>query len=292
MSDLSNTELFAKLRSAISASAETVTNNLKTHIAVENQKLLDKLSEQSLKVSELEAKCSAYEKQIINFERKFRKNNLIIYGLICSEERGLIECVIELFKNSLQLDVCESDFNDIYPLAAQKSPSTPPIKIELISHIKKQRILKNCKKLKGSKIFISEDLCLEDRKDKKILVHHMKLARDKRLSAKLLSGNRVQINGQVYTAAQLESSEEFAVFQQKDLSPVAIRPNSAPSTPTLVSRELLHEEDPNNLCKNGDKRKRDEIVVPDAPTTPSSLGKTKKSKAGPTVSLRSAKTKF
>ena len=54
-----------------------------------------------------------------------------------------------------------------------------------MTYLKKDQIFKNCSKLKGTKIIISQDLCIEDRKDQKLLVQHLREARSQNHQAKI-----------------------------------------------------------------------------------------------------------
>lgn len=56
--------------------------------------------------------------------------------------------------------------------------------------------------MKGTNIYITQDLCKEDREDQKILRDNLKSAKSKNLPTKII-GKKLQINGDIYTIDQL-----------------------------------------------------------------------------------------
>lgn len=88
-------------------------------------------------------------------KRSQNKNNIILFGLkkkndeilVCKELTRLLDIRLE-----------ESDINDFFPLGRTENC---PIKVELISYLKKRLIFKNTKKLKGTGVSITNDLTLQ-----------------------------------------------------------------------------------------------------------------------------------
>nr|CAI5840255.1 unnamed protein product [Callosobruchus analis] len=66
--------------------------------------------------------------------------------------------------------------------------------------------MKNVKKLKGSGIYIDDDLNQHDRQIRKQLYQHLKEARAKNMFAKI-RGNKLQINDDFYTLEELEVTD-------------------------------------------------------------------------------------
>lgn len=67
-----------------------------------------------------------------------------------------------------------SNASDIYPIGNNKNS---PVIIEFISFLKKQSLFSNINKLKEAGITIANDLCLEDREERKQLRYHQAKAR-------------------------------------------------------------------------------------------------------------------
>lgn len=105
----------------------------------------------------------------------------------------------------LGIELLESDFEDIHPLGKNNNC---PIKLELKSYLKKKEILKNCHKLKGTKVAVANDLTHEQRKENKILVKHLKIARQRGgYESCYIRAGKLFIDGVSYLAKDLESVE-------------------------------------------------------------------------------------
>lgn len=254
---LSNNDLYSKLIEAIKCENEKCKNEIKEHIEHENIKLLGSLKEQKEKISELENKYESLWKRTLDLERRSRKNNVIVFGLELNAQVNITSLVLDKLNNSLEINITERDLSDIFPL---NNNSNPPIKLEFVSHRTKDLIFKNVSKLKGTNIAIRHDMCYEDRLDNKVLVKHLKAAREKQFTAKI-KGNKLIINGDPYSAIQLKEAEE-----EEELDANAVRQNpkkrereanSAPSTPSTplqkgeVSNDLQHSvENSNDVLNN------------------------------------------
>lgn len=214
---------------------------IKKEIRQENRKILEKLEKQNEAVEELNKKYNKLESHFQNIERQIRKNNIIIFGLEVKTGSDLLSFVINQIKNLLNIDLLESEINNVYVL---KVNNGTPIKIEFVTYLKKQLVLRSAFRLKGTKVFITQDLCYADRQDNKLLQEHYKLAKAKNIPAKI-KNNKLIVNGDVYTAEQLkktntssntplvsENSEEEIAHYHSELPPKA---NSVPATPTSSS---------------------------------------------------------
>lgn len=96
--------------------------------------------------------------------------------------------ICDTMKDLLEVDLVLSDISDIYSLGrSEKSP----IKLELVSHLKKRDILQNSKELKGSKIYISNDLTKKQREECKLLRKHLIRARIDTTDLCYIRGNKL-----------------------------------------------------------------------------------------------------
>lgn len=231
-------ELFDKLNETIDKKTTTLNNTinekaaeirteLKVQIGDIKEEFDTALLEFKNKITNLEDQNNKLKNRILHLERKTRKNNIVIFG-ISETEINLWEAVIRLFKNILQIEILESDINDIYRVGKQKD-SQKTIVVEFVSFQKKLLVLKNTKKLKGNNIYIAKDQCWEDQETNKILLKHKNEARKKGATA-YIKGQALIVNNETYTLNQLEENE-----LELNLSP--IKPDSAPSTPNPERRQ-------------------------------------------------------
>lgn len=232
----SNTELLSQLLKAIQDTAQqtkdTVTKNITEYIKSENEKLTKELKIKTQQIQNLEEKCNKLEQNNLFFERHIRRNNLVIFGLTPSSD--LLSTVLRFIKDDLELELTSSDVSKVI-LLKNNNLVKKPIKVEFVNCWKKENVLKNGFKLKGKNIQISQDLCPEDRKTKKIIHKHLKFARTKDASVKIVKGNKLLINGNLYTVKDLEQinindEDSDEVFYENE------KANSAPSTPTVPSK--------------------------------------------------------
>lgn len=226
--------------------AETITTKQLYDEIVKNRKELKnsiKASEANvlLKIESLNNKIKILEKENIDLknkveilERDSRKNNLIIFGLDINYKEVSVKSICNRLKQLLGIDLSETDINNIYPLG---KVDNSPIKLELVSQLRKREILQNCNKLKGSKIFIAHDLTENQRSEYKILRAHLNQAKENTDNRCFIKGNRLYVNNIAYTVDDL----------QYEPDPKA-KNNSAPPTPDIwPSQSIETEIVPNQL---------------------------------------------
>ncbi|CAG9821761.1 unnamed protein product [Phaedon cochleariae] len=183
----------------------------------------------TLKIEEIKHRLEKVEKEnqelqtkIESLDRANRKNNIIIFGLEREKTEDLNSGeIIELLKNLSDINIVEADLNNFYRLG---KTSKSPVKIEFISYLKKSLVLKNCKKLKGTRIHIADDLTLTQREEGKILRKHLFLAEENQEIDCYIKNNKLYVNKKSFTAADLEATHgDYYTNQNK--------PHSAPGTP-------------------------------------------------------------
>lgn len=138
-------------------------------------------------------RLDSVESEILKAEKKARKNNLIIVGLEV-DFGNIVESTIAKLNQILNLSLSKLSINNIYSLGRS---SLALIKVEFTSFLAKSLVLKNRSKLRGTKIYIREDLCDKDRRDEKILRSHLREARKKEYKAYLKNGF-LYVNGTKY----------------------------------------------------------------------------------------------
>nr|CAI5834453.1 unnamed protein product [Callosobruchus analis] len=192
------------LLKAIQDVGESLKNELTTKIVQENQKVLQKIDKCSQRIDKLEKRCQNIENKCTNLDRLLRKNNIILTGISPPKKRDeLLPFVLELLNTKLDLKYSEHDINNVSKFKINEKWI---VKVEFSTFINKGKAMKNVKKLKGSGIYIDDDLNQHDRQIRKQLYQHLKEARAKNMFAKI-RGNKLQINDDFYTLEELEVTD-------------------------------------------------------------------------------------
>lgn len=256
---ISTNELLRKLTETFEKTASKLKEEIYEKIQIENYKLFKYIKEQNTKLEILENKYSDLSETVKNIDRKLRKNNVLIFGLNVKKTQviNFEETVLNTINNLLSTDFKLAEINNIYPVKTEKGN---PIKVEFISYLRKQEIFKNVDKLKGKHIFVANDLSFEDRQDRKILVEHLKEAKIKKYSAKIVN-NKLVINGEIYSAQQLKGVTEDQIppyVPQLNQTPI-----STPTTPIQLRESHNFDFDVNQ--KSPKVFTRREILSPKNP---------------------------
>lgn len=230
-------DLYSKILKAL----KEQTDEIKSDIQHINSQISNEAALTRAKISTIESYQNKLKDNIIHLERVARKNNIIIFGLEITEQ-NLVSAVIKKLNELMDINLCETDINDIYKLNKNK---ISPIKVEFVSFLKKKLIFGSVKKLKGKNIYINNDLCKEDQEKDKILRSHLKQAREKGYNAYIRKG-KIIINKETFSPDQLEENGVFEIptgLKQPSESNERRPANSAPSTPTPVLRSKQTEND-------------------------------------------------
>lgn len=210
-----NDEILQQFLKHIQDANNKQTEELKTYMNKELKNITESINTEIQKRNELEENYQELKNKYKILEKSLRKNNIVIFGLQCIEE-NLLEYTIEQLNNHLDLTLTENDVNNIYMLG--KQAENIPIKIEFTRYLQKQNVLRNCFKLKNTDIRIHEDLSIEERAEKRILVQHLKEARSKNKTA-YIKGNKLCVSDNVYTVEELmHSNEEKTVEIEKNIN--------------------------------------------------------------------------
>lgn len=192
-------------------------------------RILLKFEELKNKVNLLERENEELKAKVEFLERSSKKNNILIFGLDQPATSNSANVCKELNK-LLGIDIGESHINNIYPI---KNIRNNPVKVELISYLKKQEILKNCRKLKGTRISIAQDLTFEQRNRNKILREHLNRAKQNKENKAYIKRETLYINDKSYTVEELVN---FDSAQHKE------KFNSASPTPNIRNKEALETD--------------------------------------------------
>ncbi|KAJ8934261.1 hypothetical protein NQ314_013483 [Rhamnusium bicolor] len=212
---------------------------IKNKIETSEAKLLMKVEELTNKLKQVQTENCMLKEQIETLTRNSKKNNFLIFGLKQQPTEVTSDYICQKIKHRLNVDVTETDLNDFYTLGNSKNS---PIKVELISHLKKKTIARNWHKLKGSNITIAHDLTPQQRTENKILRKHLQLAKQ---DGKIcyIKKNRLHVNNETYCAEDL-----FELENQKENS--ECKPNSIPATPIPLNDDTFPIAQKGNVDKN------------------------------------------
>lgn len=197
-------------------------NEIKHFIDAHETRLLLKIEEVRSTVTTLEKENCQLREEVEFLKRSLIRRNIIIHGLDRRREDITPENVSKDIGTLLGVNLSSSDIGDVYPLGKSQSF---PIKVEFVSNLKKRSVLRNCSKLKGKKISISQDLTPLQRQESKLLRKHLFLFRQggKHKDCSI-RGNKLIVDGKTYEVKDLEEREnqDITIFS---------KPASAPDTP-------------------------------------------------------------
>lgn len=167
---------------------------------------LDALTHLETRITDVEDRMTGMEatllkigQQIDDMENRSRRSNLIIYGIL-ETENETTECLETEVINKLirdKLKVTISGIERIHRLGKKSEDKTRPVIFKLLDFRDKIKILKNCPKLKGTKISVSEDFSIRVRNIRKQLWDSCKVNRDNREKVSLVY-DKIKVNDTLY----------------------------------------------------------------------------------------------
>lgn len=149
--------------------------NIKADIANVNNNLNQQFNEIKLKNTQLDERLSNVENRVEYFDKLLKRKNIIIYGIENNRENAeqLDDLVLNFMKESLKIEFDYSDI-DFTSRMRNGNKNNGPIIVGLTTLRKKRHIFYNKKNLKGSRIYISDDLTLkESQKEKELILQMM-----------------------------------------------------------------------------------------------------------------------
>lgn len=232
-SDITNNELLKQLLGSIKDEGEQIRRELKKELKLENKKIIDKIDSCCRSINELEEKIKQLESRSKYFDKKLRKNNILVFGLQVAANADLVNVVLEKLKKLTGIEISINDINNLFTIPVGTKTA---IKIEFVSYLKKNLILKSGYKLKGTNISFAQDLSFEDRQERRFLKKHQQIARSKNYFAKI-RGQKLIVNNEIYSIEQLKKfdleDDTNEIVSNTSSSPHYIKPNSAPATPSI-----------------------------------------------------------
>lgn len=161
------------------------------------QLVTEKICQLEKKVQSLETEKDELKGEIEFVKRKLKNNNIVLFGIKEADEIDTLSTVQKTLEDKLDIKLENTEVNNTFRIGKRNSTNERPVILELVRNLKKQEILKNCFKLKGTGISVGHDLTKTERKEKKVLYKHYREAKEKNLEATLFK-NKLIINGVTY----------------------------------------------------------------------------------------------
>lgn len=176
---------------------------MKDTVSASEKRILKELGVTRERVEELERENTELKNKIENLERVTRKKNIVIFGMERKDPIPSVDVFAEELSSLLKITIDSTDIIDLHSLGNE---TTSPLKVELLSYSKKQRILSQGYQLKGTEIKIAHDLTQAQREDFTVLKKYLVQARNNNKKA-AIKGQRLIIEGKSYTANQLRTEK-------------------------------------------------------------------------------------
>ncbi|KAL1446372.1 hypothetical protein WDU94_006604 [Cyamophila willieti] len=180
-----------------------------------NENIDSKLTPLVLEVKRLRENLKKCEDKIYDMEKDKRKRNILIHGINIHRQTRTETQLKHFFRENLQMILKTEDIDFIKELGRDKKG---PILLGLTSWRKKTEIMKNARKLKGSNMFISEDLSPEVLLTRKTLVPEMMNYRMQGHHA-IIKYDKLYVNGEDITISNPSASTH--IEQRKKISNIA-----------------------------------------------------------------------
>lgn len=202
---------------AIKSLQETI-DSMREEMKTKNENIDKKIQENQSKISE-------QEKKWIQKEKEERRKNVIIYG-IEEKEKNISELellCLKIINEELKVTVSINEIDRIIRLGSRENRNKP-ILIKFLSTRKAFELLSNKKNLKGSKIFISEDLPKEVQIKRKQLLPILKYLRGTGAHT-LIKYDKLVVDGTVLKEEDIETIIEEINSKKRNRSEDNEEPN-------------------------------------------------------------------
>ncbi|XP_042147735.1 uncharacterized protein LOC121047579 [Ixodes scapularis] len=179
------------------------------------KELKEKMVRCETQTSHLERHVIFLQGKIDDLENRGRRNNLIIHGMeeLPDESTDSLhdQLINGVFRDRLGISI--TGVERCHRLGRKVADKARPVILKLIDFREKLSVLKNCRKLKGSKIFVTEDFSLRVREIRRHLWGSTAVNRANKEKVKLIYDKAV-VNGKVYTWDQ---STKRVLEQQNEI---------------------------------------------------------------------------
>lgn len=198
-----------KTRSDITDIKEQL-NNLTVRVINNEEKMLEirQTQEETLSI------IAQQRNRIEELERRNKKNNIIIRG-IQEDQHSLQNFIIDFISSKIQINFHQEHINYIKKLRVPIEGKTRLIILSLTSWTKKREIMENRGRLKGTGIYVSDDLTKEELKTLNEIVKYYKWFRSEGKQVSI-RGTRLKVDGELRTLKFLQENYELDVTQLRN----------------------------------------------------------------------------
>jgi len=198
----------------------TKIDDIKTDLNNLSDKFNKQITAVETKIDSLETENKELKRRLYSVEKVIKRKNLLIYGLPEADNENTVEIVVDVVKNKLDINLKSTEIANCFRLGKKIDKKHRPILLVLISNLKRSELLTNKGKLKGTNIFINEDLTQEDSNRRRTLVNKLKEARAHNRNA-TLKGNRLMVDGVSYTAEDFDICTDITDKDQEEKSQIS-----------------------------------------------------------------------
>ena len=131
------------------------------NIKRENMKLKSQVFELETEVAYQRKELLHVKQGLIRNEQYSRRQNVRIFGIKEEESENTKQTVIDCFSNKLKVNLNQDDIEIAHRLPSRNADQERPIIVKFKSRDTKIKVIKERKLLKGSNIYINDDLCRE-----------------------------------------------------------------------------------------------------------------------------------
>lgn len=185
--------------------------------------LLDtKLKETEVYAHETREMVGIHDVKINNIQKDQRINNIVIYGIQENPNeswKDLQAHIDWLLNNIMDLKIKPDEINQFFRMGKKGGTNQKrPILLKMVTYWRKVEILRNTVKLKGTKIFLAQDLTPEEKSERKKLLEKVAEIRRNGKHA-ILKGKNIIVEGILLAETENteDSEDDMEVDQNEEL---------------------------------------------------------------------------
>lgn len=198
------------------------------------------------KYEEIEKENITLKEKLENIEKKYKNNNIILYGVEETEietQKNLVKTVRKIFDEILNVKTDISEINKIHRIGKIRN-KIRPILISFTTYLRKAEIFKTAYKFKGSTYSISPDLTIKEQQQRRELVNELKKAKNAGKTA-YIKNNTLYVDGNKHTFKEVPTNEIIEIYEQNidNNIPSPIFERKVASEPATPSPKEIEEEE-------------------------------------------------
>jgi hypothetical protein len=176
---------------------KTTCDSMKTELIDMKQTFEHRFVKNEKAVNELKSESENTQRRLGQLERNARRKNIVIFG--APAEAPVADVLQTIFRDALGLQQ-DPEYEGAYRLG--KQTAKPPILVKLRNQSDKADIMSKVRKLKGTKIVISDDLTPEEQAERRTIVAAAKVANAQNIPCRVRRTGLL-VNDRLFTPAEL-----------------------------------------------------------------------------------------